>query len=320
MTRERGPIPWVVIRLLVATALAFAALAAPAAAAVGPCLPGGSPDDDALCTFWTGKVTFVADGDTIDVDIAGDGTKRARRVRLTGFNAMELTRYSHTASKRRGACHGVEATARLEQLLRRARWRVRLAAQDPASTAGGRLRRQISARLNGRWVDVGRTMLAEGHALWLPNGIEWAWNRDYADLSRRAAGAKLRLWNPDGCGSGPAAALSMEVQYDPRGNESLDVNGEWAEIHNDGAAAVSLAGWWFRDSALRRYTFPQHATIPAGETVRLEMGQGANTSDTFHWGLSGPPFENPSYDERANGDGGYLFDPRGNLRAWVIYN
>ena len=297
----------------------FAALAAPASASVGPCLPGGSPDG-ALCTFWTGKVTFVADGDTIDVDIAGDGTKRARRVRLTGLNAMELTRYSHTASKRRGDCHGVEATARLERLLKRARWRVRLAAQDPASTTGGRLRRQVSARLAGRWVDVGRTMLAEGHALWLPNGIEWAWNRRYADLSRQAAATGLRLWNSEGCGRGPAAQLSMAVQYDPRGNERLDVNGEYAEIHNDSDHDVALGGWWFRDSALRRYTFPEDATVPAGQTVRLEMGQGGNTADTFHWGLSSPPFENPSYDARATGDGGYLFDPRGNLRAWVIYN
>ena len=226
------------MRFVATLIVLFAALAAPASASVGPCLPGGSPDG-ALCTFWTGKVTFVADGDTIDVDIAGDGSKRARRVRLTGINAMELTRYSHTASKRRGDCHGVEATARLEQLLKRARWRVRLAAQDPASTTGGRLRRQVSARLNGRWVDVGRALLAEGHALWLPNG------------------------------HGPAAQLSMEVQYDPRGNERLDVNGEYAEIHNDSDHDVALGGWWFRDSALRRYTFPQDATVPAGQTLRL---------------------------------------------------
>lgn len=307
------------MRLVATLIVLFAALAAPASASVGPCLPGGSPDG-ALCTFWTGKVTFVADGDTIDVDIAGDGTRRARRVRLTGFNAMELSRYSHTAAKRRGDCHAVEATARLEQLLRRARWRVRLAAQDPASTTGGRLRRQVSARIGGRWRDVGRTMLAEGHALWLPNGIEWAWNRRYADLSRRAAASGLRLWAPEGCGAGPAGQLSLEVEYDPRGNERLNVNAEFATIHNDSGHDVSLAGWWFRDSALRRYTFPRGATVPAGQAVRLEMGQGADTADTFHWGLSSPPFENPSHDARATGDGGYLFDPRGNLRAWLIYN
>ena len=50
------------------------------------------------------------------------------------------------------------------------------------------------------------------------------------------------------------------------------------------------------------------------------MGYGADTAGELHWGLDAPPFENPSYDERATGDGGYLFDPRGNLRAWEIYN
>ncbi len=49
------------------------------------------------------------------------------------------------------------------------------------------------------------------------------------------------------------------------------------------------------------------------------MGRGADAGDTFHRGLPTPPFGNPSYDERATGDGGYLFDPRGNLRASVIY-
>ena len=304
---------------ILGTLILFFALAAPASASVGPCLPGGGPDGP-LCTLWTGKVTFVADGDTIDVDIAGDRTRRPRRVRLTGFNAMEQTRYSHTASRRRGACHALEATARLERLLRRGRMRVRLAAQDPASTTGGRLRRQVSARIGGRWVDVGRTMLAEGHALWLPNGIEWAWNASYAELSRRAAQAGLRLWDARGCGAGPEAALSVRVNYDAEHNDRLNVNGEWAEIANAGGAPVSLAGWWFRDSALRRYTFPAGAVVPAGGSVRLEMGRGADAAGTFHWGLASPPFENPSGDERATGDGGYLFDPRGNLRAWFIYN
>jgi micrococcal nuclease len=247
-----------------ATLIVFLACAAPASASVGPCVPGGPS-----CTFWTGNVTFVADGDTIDVDIAGDGTARPRRVRLTGFNAMEQTRYSHTASRRRGACHALEATARLEQLLRRGRMRVRLAAQDRASVTGGRLRRQVSARLHGRWTDVGRTMVAEGHALWLPNGTEWVWNGHYADLSRQAAAAGLNLWDPMCCGAGPASDA---------------------------------------------------AVVPAGGSLTLRMGRGADTAETFHWGLSTPPFENPSYDERATGDGGYLFDPRGNLRAWSIYN
>jgi hypothetical protein len=33
----------------------------------------------------TGPVTFVADGDTIDVDVAGDGTSTSVRVRIAGI-------------------------------------------------------------------------------------------------------------------------------------------------------------------------------------------------------------------------------------------
>jgi len=268
----------------------------------------------------TGKVTFVADGDTIDVDIDGDGTRRARRVRLTGINAMELRVYSHTASRRRGDCHGVEATARLEQLIRRSHWRVRLAAQDPRSHSNVRLRRQVSVRLHGKWVDTGRIMLAEGHALWLGNPIEWAWNRGYAHATDQAAANGLRLFNTHGCGAGPAASLSMNLNWDAPGNDHDNVNGEWARIRNSGAHAVSLHGWWFRDSDLRRYTFPASAIIPAGATITLRMGRGSDTRDTFHWGLINPPLDNPTGDDKAMGDGGYLFDPRGNLREWVIYH
>jgi hypothetical protein len=49
------------------------------------------------------------------------------------------------------------------------------------------------------------------------------------------------------------------------------------------------------------------------------MGRGANTATDVHWGLAKPPLDNPTGDDRAMGDGGYLFDPRGNLRNWVIY-
>ena len=152
--------------------------------------------------------------------------------------------------------------------------RVRLAAQDPSSTTGGRLRRQVSARIGGRWVDVGRYLLAEGHALWMPNGIEWAWNGEYADLSRQAAAAGLQLWDTHGCGDGPSpgAALTMHVNFDAKRNDRFNVNGEWAEIHNDSASAVPLEGWWFRDSALRRYTFQKGAVVPAGGTVTAPHG------------------------------------------------
>jgi endonuclease YncB( thermonuclease family) len=302
------------LRILCCLILALAAggTASTASASTGPCVPGGP-----RCHFWSGKVTFIADGDTIDVRVAG----RVHPVRITGINAMELHRYSKYPSRRRGDCHGVEATARLQQLLHAGHLRVRLASQDVNAHSGHRWRRQVSVRIGGRWVDVARVLLAEGHALWMPHSMEWAWNADYRALSRRAAAAGLRLWNPRGCGRGPSAnaGLTMRLNYDADHNDGQNVNGEWARIFNPSRAPVSLAGWWFRDSALRRYTFPGGATVPAGGSVLLRMGRGSSGGGEFHWGLGTPPFDNPTFDRRSMGDGAYVFDPRGNLRVWVIY-
>src|SRR5215208_6183872 len=91
------------LRLALALVVAGLGLPAAASAATGPCLPDGP-----TCHFWTGKVTFIADGDTIDVRVAG----RVRTIRITGINAMELRRYSRYADRRRGDCNGVAATNR----------------------------------------------------------------------------------------------------------------------------------------------------------------------------------------------------------------
>ena len=300
------------ILCVLALAVAAGATAPTASAATGPCVPGGP-----TCHLAKGRVTFIADGDTIDVRVAG----RVHPVRITGINAMELHRYSKYRSRRRGDCHGVEATARLEQLLRAGHLRVRLASQDQHAHSGHRWRRQVGVRIHGRWVDVARVLLAEGHALWLPHSVEWAWNADYRALSRQAADARLRLWSPNGCGRGPSAhaGLTMRLNYDAEHNDGQNVNGEWARISNPSHAPVSLAGWWFRDSALRRYTFPGGASISGGGSVLLRMGRGPERGGEYHWGLGSPPFDNPTYDRRSMGDGAYLFDPRGNLRVWVIY-
>jgi endonuclease YncB( thermonuclease family) len=295
------------LRLLPLLALVAAGFALPAAAgaSTGPCARGGP-----TCHFWTGKVTFIADGDTIDVRIGG----AVHPIRITGINAMELTRYSKYPGRRRGDCQGVAATNRLEHLLRQGDLRVRLAARNPASRSGHRLRRQVSVRIGGQWVDVGRDLLANGLALWLPNDVESAWKDEYRVLSEQARDAGLRLWNPQGCGVGPSpnAGLTMRLNWDADGNDGANVNGEWARISNPSGAPVSLHHWRFRDSALRHFTFPASAVIPAGGSIVLRMGRGADGGDVLHWGLPAPPFEN-------NGDGAYLFDPRGNLRASVIY-
>ena len=63
----------------------------------GPCLP--DYPHQGQCHVWTGKVSWVDDGDTLDAVIPGDGRGRVR-VRFAGVQAMELT--SYRAGRRAG--------------------------------------------------------------------------------------------------------------------------------------------------------------------------------------------------------------------------
>jgi hypothetical protein len=51
--------------------------------------------------------------------------------------------------------------------------------------------------------------------------------------------------------------------------------------------------------------------------VTLYVGRGANTATSFFWGYRKAVFDNE--DSHGAGDGAYLFDPEGDLRAWMIY-
>jgi endonuclease YncB( thermonuclease family) len=310
-------------RLLACLFAGFAVLvlAAPARAAWhAPCMSGGP-----RCTWWNARTTFVADGDTIRVRISGK--RGIATIRFTGINAMELHRYSSTASKRRGDCHGVAATNLIDRLIKRAHGRVRLAAQDPASHSSGRLRRSVWVRSGGKWRDLSRLELQAGLARWLPNPVEYAHNGDYARLAQRAAAAARGLYDPSSCGAGPDQDLpvTVDVNWDADGNDEANLNGEWVQLTNRGARPLSLHGWWLRDSWLRRssgrpgYAFPSGALIPAGGSIRVYSGCGNNSAAAFYWCQHGSVFENATRDARHMGDGAYLFDPQGDLRSSQIF-
>ena len=82
---------------------------------------------------------------------------------------------------------------------------------------------------------------------------------------------------------------------------------------------VPLAGWWLRDSSLTTFMFPSWAVIPPGGTVTVRVGTGTDSSYDFHWGLDHALFDNAPGDNRGFGDGAYLFDSQGDLRAWMTY-
>jgi endonuclease YncB( thermonuclease family) len=266
---------------------------------------------------WVAKLVSVNDGDTIHVRLNG----AVKTVRLSSVQAMEQSVYSPYPSKRRGQCHALEATARLEQLVRAGHGRVRLSAQDPSSHAGYRWRRSVAARIGGRWRDLGQILIREGHALWMSGTTEDRWNRAYDEAEQRARLDGVGLWDPLHCGRGPHqdVPLRLWVSSDPVGKDTDDVNGEFIKIENQGAVAVALGRWWVRDSMLRRFTFPAGTVLEPGHTVTVHVGRGTDTAETFYWGFTDPVFENSNGDGRDLGDGGYLFDPQGDLRAAMVY-
>jgi endonuclease YncB( thermonuclease family) len=255
----------------------------------------------------------VDDGDTVDVKIDGG---RKRRVRVTGINTPELTRYSHKAGKRRGQCHGVAAANQLERMVKKSHWRVQLLAQHASSHSGqGRSRRSLQVYVGGRWVDPGAEQLRTGLALWLPNGQERAWNHSYSDIAKRAAARRVGMYDSSSCGRGPAAGaqLRVHVNWDAAGNDGMNVNGEWIQVSNLGPRPARVGGWHVKDSDLKYYRLPGWAAVPAHGSIYVHVGRGRSHGTDFYWGFGHALFDN------TIGDGGYLFDPRGNLRGWDIY-
>jgi endonuclease YncB( thermonuclease family) len=299
--------------LLIFSLLALAGLApAPAAEArtwMAPCLgPGqGGP----TCHFWTARAVSINDGDTIGVRV--DGERRVWQVRFIGVQAMELHRYdpAHWA----GECNSVEAAERVRQLVRGSHWRVLLSAQHPGTRFTYRLGRYIGVKVNGRWRDLGAIEMAEGHTLWMSDERETAWNNRYNKLGQEAEQKHIGLWDPTHCGSGPDqnVPLRLWVNWDPHGIDQADVNGEWVKIENLSATTpVSLSHWWVRDSGLRRYTLPNGTVLRPGETITVHDGHGQRSGDDLFWGLGVPVYQNI-------GDGAYLFDPQGDIRASMVY-
>lgn len=308
VNRRRRWTPLLVLSSLVAAALPSAA----AAADHGPCIPGARGE---RCTIWQGRVLSVDDGDTLTVKVGS----RTQRVRVTGIQAMELTDYR--PRQRSGQCHAVEAATRLEALVRQAKGRVRLAAMDHRSESRNRPLRSVAVRRGQRWVDVGRTLLLEGLVLWMPSRHEWAWNPRYAVYVERAQAARVGLWATSSCGAGPSegAPLKLWVNWKSDSSQPANPDNEWVRIRNlDAANALHVGGWWLRDSGLREYRFPSDAVIPAGGLITLYVGDGADDATTFHWRQSEPVFDNVRR-EIQSGDGAYLFDPQGDMRAWMTY-
>jgi endonuclease YncB( thermonuclease family) len=257
----------------------------------------------------TGKVVRVSDGDTLQVDIKGDGTTKPVPVRLTGINAMEI-----------GECNAAMATKRLKRYVEGKT--VRLRSTDVRSNASGRLLRQVQVKdAEGRWFDVNHRMLRDGMALWFPLKPELTNVHPYHLAAEQARAAGRGIWKNDRCGSGPnqGSKLEMWVKSDADGTDSKNLNDEYVVVTNRNRSTdVKLGGWWVRDSSLFTYRFPKGTVLKAGQRITVRVGTGKDTASVKHMGRTKPLFDNA--DLRTGvGDGAYLLDPHGDIRVAFVY-
>jgi hypothetical protein len=272
-----------------------------------------------------GRVIHVADGDTIDIDIYGDGTSTPVRTRIAGIQAMEIHVPQTTSDDE---CHAKQAQDYLKSILRPKDLYgtgevVLIRALHASSSSLGRPLRHIIRERDG--LVVGRAVIAAQYAFAFPVTIEPTYNRLYMTTTQAAINAPKsgRIWDTGSCGWGPAqgARLKMWANYDSEPTMEGE-KGEWIKIQNLSGSGATLKGWHLRDSGHTFYSMPTR-TIAAGGILTIYIvddDSHTNTTTKLFWN---PPnlthlFEDPDAGKTI-GDEALLVDPHGDVRAVFAY-
>ena len=139
-------------------------------------------------------------------------------------------------------------------------------------------------------------------------------------LMQQAAQRRVGLFDTSFCGFGPDQDIPIQLTVHPNaaGNDTLNINGEYVRIYNRGARPLSLDGWWLRTRPRGAITSRPAWRSSPGRHIIVHVGKGDDLPETLYSGLGTPIFDNPN-PAKSIGDGAYLFDPQGDLRAWIFY-
>lgn len=270
-----------------------------------------------------GRVTHVADGDTIDVRVEGRSTDT--RIRLSGIQSFEI-----------GQCGSTLASDRLQELVEGKQ--VELRARVASATSDGRPIRSVHLPLvSGGTTDLTEQLLLEGLGLWFPLEPEITDTSDYHVAATRARAQRRGIWQDDRCGAGPQAGhpIDVWVRSDADSVDGNNLNDEYVVVVNRHATqALRIGGWLLRESSQFRqdpseegYRFPADATVAPSGRITVRVGSGRDTATEFHMGSTTPLFDNADRStgpdgtpaDLGMGDGAYLLDPRGNVREAFTY-
>ncbi len=252
-------------------------------------------------------VTNVRDGDTIEVKRrAGD---KAVPIRWPGQNTPE-----------KSMPFGMEARARLVELLSAAEDRVLCVAFDEGGSLSGEDRvrwhplHEDPTRA-GRWLNAAVILGREGLTVPFPQKEEWAFNKQINAACLDAMERNVGLW------SRPSSGLRVRATFNPAGG---DAGQEYIDVYNTrdtereiGGSSVRLSDAWGPEQ--RGFVFPDGASIPANGSVRVRLRPGRHTGREFFWNYADGglalPMNNPD-DKTGNGDMAMFYRPDGIPAAW----
>ena len=265
-------------------------------------------------TTWQGVASKDVDGDTVWVDIAGDG-KGPVSVRNAGIQAMEI-----------GTCHAADASAAMKSMT--SGKGVKLSATVSATNDGRPVR---FLDINGTGLDPQLSSLNAGLVMAVNLNGEKVRGHQYQLAMERAATRGQSLWNNDACGVGPQQSIStpdMWVKWDLDMSD-FDKKGTASEnvkIRNTSKTeTLNLGGWSIRDGSHHKpFTFPIGTAIKPKGVITLYTGAGTATKASFFWNRDLGAFTNPTSLVDNSFGALYLEDPQTDIRAHVswpcVYN
>jgi len=257
-------------------------------------------------------VEHISDGDTVTCKILTPKAKKGKivRVRLLGIDTLEVKHGSIGNDE----CHGPAAEKVIRKYVEK---KVISLRSSIDSRSGERLARfiYVYSKQQRKWIDVGAQLLAQGHAVQFTRYHEIANAAKYNVLAAKARAARKNIWDPNKCGKGPAAKLTLHVTV---GN-TTNPNDEWVTITNVDTRAVNLGGWKIRKSLhIVEVTFPPSVVIPAGGSLRVYSGKGTNGDGKFYLRIGHKIWPRPMPNRHIK-TAVYLKDRFGNFRFWHVY-
>jgi endonuclease YncB( thermonuclease family) len=192
-------------------------------------------------------------------------------------------------------------------------------------------------------IDVQAEQIKAGWSMWWPLAAEWAHNKEYLDLMNDARARGVGIWNPNLCGASPGGVPSIWFSQDAPAIDGVSepAFGEYVILKNETSSAMDLTNWSLRNNSLNFFWSNSRGwmqglnkfgsmVLQPGEhrIIYLDNPNNYELSSTeyryFNWGHSpGPQITNGSVSASfspnyAHGEGIYLQDPRGNIRASMV--